>query len=182
MLILIAACEVGFWLILAAGLALRYLAGRRRSATVVLACVPVTDLILLIATVLHLRSGAVPRATDGLAAVYLGVSVAFGPSMLRWADGFAQRFTAGPRPPKPPKTGRAHAAHERRMWLRHLLAFAIGCALLLAGTAIAGGPRGAGALLSWIPRWAVILLIDFVWSFSYTFFPRRDEKRPASSA
>src|SRR5262249_42206583 len=27
--------------------------------------------------------------------------------------------------------------------------------------------------LSWIPRWGVVLVIDFLWSFSYTFWPRR---------
>lgn len=174
MLILIAACEVGFWLVLATGLTLRYLTPLRRAATVVLACVLVTDVILLVATVVHLRSGAQPRPTDGLAAVYLGVSIAFGPTMLRWADArFAHRFAGAPRAAKPPKFGREHARHERRMWLRHLLAFGISTALLLAGTALVGGPHKASPLLDWIPRWAIVLAIDAIWSFSYTLAPRK---------
>ena len=178
MLILIAACEVGFWLILAAGLLLRYLTPLRRAANTVLACVPATDLVLLAATVIHLHSGAAPQPTDGLAAVYLGVSIAFGPTMLKWADArFAHRFAGAPPAPRPPKYGREHARHERRMWLRHLLAFSIGSALLLAATLLTGGPHKATPLLNWIPRWAIVLLIDAVWSFSYSLFPRKPRAR-----
>jgi hypothetical protein len=84
---------------------------------------------------------------------------------------------------KPPKAGSAHARRERRLWYRHLLAFAVGSALLLAGARFVGGQPGplltwftggqTGQLLSWIPRWGVVLVIDFLWSFSYTFWPRR---------
>jgi hypothetical protein len=172
MIYAIVACEVGFWVVLLAGLALRYLWGRRRAGAVVLACVPVVDLALLVGAVLHLRSGAAVGAADGLAAVYLGVSAGFGKPMLAWADArFAHRFAGGPPPVKPPKGGPAHARHERRMWYRHVLAFAVGAGLLLAGAAWVGD--GSGPLLTWIPRWAVVLGVDFLWSFSYTFWPRR---------
>ena len=177
MLILIAACEIGFWAFLLVGLALRYLAGMRRAGAVVLACAPATDLILLIATAIHLHGNATPRTSDGLAAVYLGVSIAFGQRTLRWADSrFAHRFAGGPDAVKPPKTGAAHARHERGMWYRHLLAFSIGSALLLLGVALAGGWSRGAPLLGWIPRWAVVLSIDFVWSFSSTLWPRKPKQ------
>jgi hypothetical protein len=168
----IVACEAGFWLVLLAGLGLRYLWGLRRVGGVVLACVPLVDLALLAFTVLHLRSGAEIGPLDGLAAVYLGVSAGFGKPMLAWADKrFAHRFADGPPPVQPPKAGPAHVRRERRMWYRHLLAFAVGAVLLLAGAAFAGG--SSGALLTWIPRWGVVLALDFLWSFSYTCWPRR---------
>jgi hypothetical protein len=168
----IVACEIGFWLVLLAGLALRYRWGLRRSGGVVLACVPLVDLALLVFTVLHLRSGAEIGPMDGLAAVYLGVSAGFGKPMLAWADArFAHRFAGGPPPVKPPKAGPAHARRERRMWYRHLFAFAVGAVLLRAGAGFAGD--GSGPLLTWIPRWGVVVAIDFLWSFSYTFWPRR---------
>lgn len=183
MIYAIVACEAGFWLVLLAGLGLRYLGGWHR-AGVVLACVPLVDLALLVCTVLHLRSGAEIGPLDGLAAVYLGVSAGFGKPMLTWADTkFAHRFAGGPPPVKPPKAGPAHARRERRMWYRHLFAFVVGAVLLLAGAAFVGGQPGplrtwfsdgqTGVLLSWIPRWGVVLAIDFLWSFSYTFWPRR---------
>jgi hypothetical protein len=180
----IVACEAGFWLVLLAGLALRYLGGRHWAGGVVLACVPLVDLALLVFTVLHLRSGAEIEPLDGLAAVYLGVSVGFGKPMLTWADArFGHRFAGGPAPVQPPKAGPAHARRERRLWYRHLLAFAVGSVLLLAGARLVGGQPGplltwftggqTAQLLSWIPRWGVVLVIDFLWSFSYTFWPRR---------
>lgn len=187
MLIVIAACEVGFWAFLLAGLALRYLAGLRRTSAVALGCAPATDLVLLVATAIHLHGNATPRTSDGLAAVYLGVSIAFGQRTLRWADRrFARRFAGGPDVAGPPKTGAAHARHERGMWYRHLLAFLIGSALLLLGAALAGGWARAAPLLGWIPRWAVVLSIDFFWSFSYTPWPRKpkqgSETLPGSAA
>lgn len=172
MLIVIALCEVGFWVVLAAGLVLRYVVRLRRAGGVVLACVPLVDVALLAATAVQLRSGAAPTATDGLAAVYLGASIAFGPTMLRWADArFAHRFAGGPPPPMRAKSGPEHARRERRTWYRHLVAYAIGCVLLLAAAALAEGDTGP--LLGWIPRWGVIVAIDFLWSFSYTLHPRR---------
>src|SRR5262249_42206580 len=88
------------------------------------------------------RSGAAIEPLDGLAAVYLGVSAGFGKPMLTWADArFGHRFAGGPAPGKPPKAGPAHARRERRLWYRHLLAFAVGSALLLAGARLVGASR-----------------------------------------
>lgn len=178
MLIVIAGCEVGFWVFVLAGLILRYPIGLRRAGAAVLACAPATDLVLLVATVIHLRSGAQPRTSDGLAAVYLGVSIAFGQRTLRWADErFAHRFAGGPPATRAPKSGAAHARHERTLWYRHLLAFVIGTVLLLLGAVLAGGATRAAPMLSWIPRWAIVLTIDFIWSFSYTLWPRKPKQR-----
>src|SRR5437899_3014186 len=101
------ACEIGFWVVLAAGLLLRYPLRRPRAGAVVLACVPLVDLVLLGATVADLRSGATAGVRHGLAAVYIGFSVAYGHSAVRWADGhFRHRFAGGPKPQGPPKYGR----------------------------------------------------------------------------
>jgi hypothetical protein len=183
-LYVIVACEIGFWVVLLAGLAVRYRLGLRRAGAVVLACVPLVDLVLLVATVIHLRTGATAQFADGLAAVYLGVSVAYGHQMMSWADArFAHRFAGGSPPVRPPRTGPAHARRERRGWYRHVLAFTIGCALILGGVALVGDASQAQGLLSWIPRWALVLVIDFVWSFSYTFWPRpaRNGRPPGST-
>lgn len=174
MLYAIAACEIGFWLMLLIGLTTRYLLQQRRTGAVLLVCVPLVDLALLVFTVVHLRSGAEPQAVDGLAAVYLGVSIGFGSTMIRWADArFAHRFAGGPPPLRTARTGRAHARRQRGLWYRHLLAFAAGCALLTGGAALAGDASRAAVLLTWIPRWGFVLAIDFIWSFSYTVWPRR---------
>ncbi len=179
----IIACEIGFWVVLLAGLGARYLLRQRRLGAVLLCCVPLVDLVLLVATVLHLRGGATADWEHSLAAVYLGVSVAYGHQMVRWADErFAHRFADGPPPTRPPRFGPAHARYQRRQWLRHLLAWAIGCALLLAAMAYVGDRDRTTALEGWIQRWTFVLAIDFLWSFSYTIRPRRPEGEPAEPA
>ena len=171
---LIVACEVGFWVALLAGLAARYALRRPRLGAALLVCVPLVDGVLLVASVVDLRDGGEAGVGHGLAAVYLGVSVAWGSSMVRWADArFAHRFAGGPPPWRPPGTGKEHARHERRQWGRHLLAWAVGCALLLGGTAIVGDAGRTGALSEIARGWTLVLAIDFAWAFSYTLWPRR---------
>jgi hypothetical protein len=174
MVALIVACEIGFWVLIALGLTARYPLKARRLGAALLLAVPGVDVVLLVATVLDLRSGSPADATHGLTAVYLGVSIAFGRQLLGWADGkFAHRFAGGPAPAPPPRTGRAHAARERRQWGRHLLAYGIAVVLLLGCTALIGDVTRARPLWSPMAPWAVVLVIDFVISFSYTLAPRR---------
>ncbi|MDI5944050.1 hypothetical protein QLR68_39155, partial [Micromonospora sp. DH15] len=121
----IVGCEIGFWVLLVAGLVARYPLRRPRLGAALLVCVPLVDLVLLAAAALDLRRGATADATHGLAAAYLGFSVAFGHSLIRWADQrFAHRFAGGPPPVRPPRYGWARARHEWREWAMGLLGWA----------------------------------------------------------
>ncbi|QIN77899.1 hypothetical protein GBA65_04505 [Rubrobacter marinus] len=174
----IVACEVGFWVVLLAGLAARYGLRRPRLGAALLVCVPLVDLTLLGASVLDLRQGGEADFAHGLAAVYLGVSVAWGHSMVRWADArFAHRFAGGPVPSRPPAGGVEHARYQRGQWARHLLAWAVGCALLLGGVALVGDADRSAALLGIAQTWTLVLAVDFLWSMSYTLWPRRAPAR-----
>ncbi|OAA29260.1 hypothetical protein UG55_100372 [Frankia sp. EI5c] len=94
----IVACEVVFWVLLLAGVATRYGLGWRRRSAVLLACVPLVDVVLLTVTVADLRWGArTADWTHGLSAVYLGFSVVFGPPLVAGVD----RWFARRRPPHP---------------------------------------------------------------------------------
>lgn len=64
-LIAIVACEIGFWLVLLAGLLARYMLRRRRLGAVLLAGVPLIDIVLLALTVVDLRQGARPEFDTG---------------------------------------------------------------------------------------------------------------------
>lgn len=55
---LIIACEIAFWVLLAGGLALRYLAKMPRLGAAVLLCEPLLELVLLVVTTLDLKNGA----------------------------------------------------------------------------------------------------------------------------
>jgi len=171
---LIVACEIGFWAFVAAGLFLRYIVKARKLGGFFLVCTPIIDLALLAATAADLRNGATADFFHGLAAVYIGVSVAFGHRMIRWADErFAHRFAGGPAPQPKPKYGREHARYERHMWYRHLLAWAIGSAILYGMVMYVGDDSRTSQLTLMIFRWNVILAIDFIWSFSYSIWPRK---------
>ncbi|HEY7729737.1 MAG TPA: hypothetical protein VH950_02430 [Gaiellaceae bacterium] len=173
---LVIGAELAFWLILLAGLATRYLLRRRRLGLALLVATPVIDLALLAATTVDLRRGGEAALPHALAAVYIGVSVAWGQQIVSWADvRFAHRFAGGPPPGRPPRTGRRHAARQRREWLRHLLAWATGTALLGIGVLVVGDVDRTLALLNVAAVWTLVLAIDFLISFSYTIRPRQPE-------
>lgn len=162
LLVAIAACEFGFWVVLFAGLGARYLLRWRRASTVILAGVHVINLALLVVTFADLRQGTTATLWHGLAAVYLGFTLAFGHSMVRWADQrFARRFAGGPPPVKPPRHGPARRRHEWREFGKALLAAAVAAVLLAAGIAVVGDPDRTAALLGWFPRLGVVLVIWF---------------------
>jgi hypothetical protein len=85
---------------------------------------------------------------------------------------FEHRFAGGPPPERPPRSGREHAAREHREWLRHLVAWATGTALLAFGVLVVGDLDRSSALLSVVGLWTLVLAIDFLISFSHTLWPR----------
>lgn len=174
MLALIVACEFGFWILLVFGLAARYLLRARALSTVLLVGVPLVDVVLLVAAVINLRGGGEATTAHGLAAIYLGVSIAFGSQLVGWADQrFAHRFAGGSPPLRPPQIGPDHAAYERRQWLRHLLAYVIGATVLGLFTLLVGDPERTAPMWAPMVGWTSFLLVDFVISFSYTVAPRK---------
>ena len=175
LLLLIIICEIAFWLFLLGGLAARYLFHARRLSTLLLAGSPLIDGLLLVATTIDLKSGGPPTFAHGLAAIYLGVSVAFGRQIITAADRrFAAWIGEKTKPAPQPKFGKAHAAQERRNWLRHLLAFGIGATLLCVMMFFVGIGPASHSLFLTLRTWAIVLLIDFAISFSYTLWPKKE--------
>lgn len=160
----IVACEIGFWVVLGAGLTARYVLRRRRLGGWLLVAVPVVDLVLLVVTVLDLRRGGTADVAHGLAAVYLGFSVAFGHAMVRWADvRFAHRFAGGPPPAAKPAHGTpARRRLEWRDFAKASLACGISAVLLLGLVTLVGDRSDTGALLAWMPRLGLVLAIWLV--------------------
>ncbi|WP_432482731.1 hypothetical protein [Kineococcus esterisolvens] len=173
MLALIAACEVGFWVAVLAGLTARYLLRAPRAGLALLAVAPVLDLVLLAATAVHLRGGAVATWHHGLAAAYVGVSLAYGHRLVHWADvRFAHRFAGGPAPVR--ATGWAYA---RACWAdaaRTALAAAVAAGIVLGLVALVGAPERTRALLDVLPVLGVVCAVDLLWAVSYTVWPKRE--------
>ncbi|MGM1059171.1 hypothetical protein [Saccharothrix sp. Mg75] len=161
LLVIIVACEIGFWVVLVAGLFARYVLRMRRLSSVLLVCTPLVDVVLLVATVVDLRRGGEGNAAHGLAAIYLGISVAFGHSGLRWLDQrFHHRFAGGPPPVKPPKRGPAKVRYEWREWGKFALAWAIAGAVVLLLVHVVSTPERTGTLLD---QMGVMTVVGIIW-------------------
>ncbi|MCZ9351440.1 hypothetical protein ACFW4O_04500 [Streptomyces mutabilis] len=177
---LIIACEVGFWVLLALGLAARYLLKWRRTSVFLLLCEPVLELVLFTVTAIDLKNGAEPGWEHGLAALYIGYTVAYGHYTIRWLDGHAaHRLGGGPPPVKPPRYGRARAAHEGRLWLRTLLGAAVACALLQGAVWYVGDEGDVSSLRAF--QWVAIrvLVIHGLVALGYLIWPK---KAPAGTS
>jgi hypothetical protein len=170
---LIVVCEAAFWVLLAGGLALRYLARMPRTGAAVLLCEPLLEVVLLIVTAIDLRAGAEPDWKHGLAAVYIGFTATHGHYMVKWADGhFLHRFAGGPPPVKPPRYGMPRAVHEWKMTARAVGGAGIAAALLQGAVWYVGDAGQSASLLSWQYRMGLVAVISVVVALSYTLWPK----------
>ena len=171
--VLIVACEMAFWLVLLMSLASRYLLRQEAVSRWLLFSLPLVDILLLIFTVLDLRAGATAEFAHGLAAAYVGFTIAFGSIAVKWADAhFAYRFASGPIPPKAPTGGWGAVEFDLKLWLRCILACAISLALVEAVIVFvandtvtrpleAWGKHAFGCVVLWFvfgPVWSLCLV------------------------
>ncbi|MEU8251967.1 hypothetical protein [Nonomuraea sp. NPDC048916] len=167
-------CEVGFWLLLGLGLASRYLWNRRRLSTALLLGVPLLDIVLLVASVIDMRGGAVADLRHGLAAAYLAYSIVFGHRTVRWADAkFHHRYAGGSPPWKPPAGGMARARYEWGIWLRIVLAYGIAWLVVLGMVWLVNDPARTEPLITFMYGLLRVPLIAVLWPLSYTLWPRK---------
>ncbi|KYC89918.1 hypothetical protein B4102_3925 [Heyndrickxia sporothermodurans] len=88
------------------------------------------------------------------------------------------------------KYGRAHAREERKGWYIHLLIFVIAQLIFLNTSSFAGWQGiNLNHIGNWFQIyedqsinqangvWGVILVIDFIWSFSYTIWPKKEKSK-----
>ncbi|MCX6470936.1 MAG: hypothetical protein NTW76_16740 [Corynebacteriales bacterium] len=162
-LFVIIGCEIGFWVIVFAGLAVRYGLRAQRASTLVLRLVPVVDLVLLAAVALDLHAGAQVEQIHRIAGIYLGVTVAFGHSMIRWADvRCAHWFFDGPPPPPRVKHGPEAVRREVAEFGRWLLAAAIAGACILGLAVTVADSDQAHDLFGIFPLLGIITAIWLV--------------------
>ncbi|MET8469453.1 hypothetical protein ABZY90_23615 [Streptomyces sp. NPDC006422] len=170
---LIVVCEIAFWVLLAAGLALRYWARMPRASVAVLLCEPLLEVLLLVVTAVDLKNGAEPDWKHGLAAVYIGYSIALGHYTIKWVDvRVAHRFAGGP-PPSTPRYGAARAIHEWKLAARWILAALIAMGLLQGAIWYVGPDGSTESLAQWQQRMLFLIAINVVIATSYTVFPKK---------
>lgn len=175
----IIACEVGFWLVVAAGLGARYFLKWRRVGAVLLLSTPLIDLTLLAASVWDLRSGGEGGARHALAAVYLGYTVVFGHRTIQWADAkVAHRLGQGPPPPKPPTGWMPRFRYELKYWLGIVALYAIAWAVTGLFVLVVGDAEATRPVVEQMAGWAVIVGIAALWPISALLFPSKREEKP----
>lgn len=160
---LIVACEVGFWVVLLLALALRYLLRRERLSRALLISLPLIDLLLMAFTAADLSRGATATFAHGLAAAYVGFTVAFGGMAVKWADAhFAHRFASGPAPPKAPSRGWPVVRYDLDLWARCIVAWLITIALIEALVHLVGPGETTEPLLGW---YRIAFVSTVLWFF-----------------
>ncbi|MFJ4242438.1 hypothetical protein ACIP17_17710 [Streptomyces iakyrus] len=171
---LIAACEIGFWVLLAAGLGARYLLRMPRLGLGLLLCEPLLEVVLLVATALDLKNGAEPNWTHGLAALYIGYTVGHGHRTVKWLDGHAaHRLGGAPKPAGPPRYGMPRARHEGKVWLGTLVGAVVATVLLQLAIWYVDDPSRVTSLESWrYVAWRAAGIHGLI-ALSYAIWPRK---------
>jgi hypothetical protein len=171
---LIVACEVAFWVALSLALVARYVLRREPLSRGLLLAIPLIDVLLLVFTGLDLRRGSTATFAHGLAAAYVGFSVAFGCMAVKWADAhFAHRFAAGPSPPEVPSRGWDVVRYDFNLWLRCIAACVVTVALIEALILFVGSSEATQPLLAWHKHAFGCILLWFVfgpaWSLAWAW-------------
>jgi hypothetical protein len=170
----IVACEIAFWVVICLGLVVRYVLRKKMLSLVLLSLTPLIDLYLLIVSGIDMYYGATATIAHAVAGIYIGVSIAFGKSMILWAD---ERFRyyvmkKGEKPMK--RYGREYAVHYMKGLFRHGIAFAIGAGILYFTHWIVGDVSRTEVLIRTASIWMLVLGIDvlisvsnFIWKKEY---------------
>jgi hypothetical protein len=172
---MIGACEIAFWIVIVSGLFVRYVFKRNKLGLFLLALTPVIDLILIVITSIDLYRGATATQAHGIAAVYIGVSIAFGKSMIEWTDERFQYYLTkkGPKPKK--RFGMDYAKHYVKGWLRHVAAYAIGAVLLAGMIYLIQDPSRTEVLSGMLKTWSLVLGVDFLLAVSNFIWPKQEK-------
>lgn len=176
-LYMIIGCEIAFWVFILLGLVSRYILKRDRLGILILSCTPVIDLILLIVTGIDLYNGAIATTAHAIAAVYIGVSIAFGKSMIAWVDTYFQYYITKQGVAPVRLTGIQYAKHYLKGFVRHIVAYAIGCGLLLIVLYIIDDISRTEALSNIMKIWTIVLGVDLIITGSYFMWPRKEKQK-----
>ncbi|GED18203.1 hypothetical protein [Aneurinibacillus migulanus] len=170
---MIVACEITFWVVIVLGLVTRYVFKLNALGLFFLALTPVIDFILLMITGIDLYRGATATQAHAIAAVYIGVSIVYGKSMIHWADERFQYYVTkqGPKPAK--RFSMEYARHHLKGWVRHVLAYLIGAGLLVGMIYFINDSSRTDALSGILRIWTIVLGIDFIITISDFIWPKK---------
>ncbi|MFT4928111.1 MAG: hypothetical protein ACI8WB_004226 [Phenylobacterium sp.] len=173
---LIIFCEVGFWIFLFGGLFVRYIIKLPKLGSSLLLCVPLLDVILLVATAYDLRSGTTAEFAHGLAAAYLGFTLVFGHGVVKWADNyFAYKYNGQDKPHE--KYGWTYTKYEWGQWFKGILACGIASVILYLAIIFVNNETKTEALTDWMYILPSLMFFWFLFGpLWYTIFQKTKPK------
>lgn len=200
---LLVGAEIVFWVLAGSFLVLRYLLGLRRAGAAVLGLMVLNELLVAALGLLDYRRTGEFAGYQIVVLAFIVYALTFGKEDFRQLDERIERMvltwkgqaqpapTPASRTARPALSGAEHYRKERRGWYVHLAIFVVGQTVFLAmgeswpATILTGElppsalntGKWSGAETSTLTLasrvWCVVIVVDFVWSFSYTLFPRR---------
>ena len=169
-------CEIGFWVLVAAGLAARYVLHLRKVSSAILLAVPLVDLVLLAAVALDISRGAEVATAHRLAGIYLGVTVVFGHTTIKWADArFAYWFGGAQRPPRLPKSGPVALRNELVWFGQWLLAAGIAAGVVMVFSVTVADEQQARDLRGIFGMLGVVTVIWLLTGPVWAMFGAKDD-------
>ncbi|WP_376845772.1 hypothetical protein [Camelliibacillus cellulosilyticus] len=198
------ASEVIFWLFVGLALILRYWFQLKKASLIAFIIVIINEIaVFLIGVFDYLDTGAF-SSFQILIIVFVLYSLIFGKKDFQKLDHWIQKKVARLKgeslpvfedDPKQNLFGKAHAKMERKHFYQHLIFFIaahLACAIIFgfvpSSVLSFSMPEWVKALDLGIVKtdninifsgisslWAKILLIDFIWSFSYTIWPKKEK-------
>ncbi|WP_397538504.1 hypothetical protein [Rummeliibacillus pycnus] len=172
---MIVASEIMFWIVIVLGLMTRYVLKLNTLGLFLLALTPVIDLILLITTSIDLFSGATATQAHAIAAIYIGVSIAFGKSMVEWADKKFLYYVKKEGVKPIPLVGMDHALNYLKGYGKHVLSYLIGAGLLGGMIFLVNDSSRTEALFGVLKIWTLVLGVDLVFTISYFIWPKKEK-------
>ena len=167
----IIAAEIAFWIVILFGLVARYILKKPKLSFFLFSLTLVIDSLLILLTAIDLKAGTPASISHGIAAIYIGVSIAYGKTMISWADEQFQLWFLKTGDKKVRLTGSAKGKHEIKMLIRHVVAFLIGTGLLSIMALYIGSKSDTSSLFQVMKVWGIVLTIDAIISISYVIFP-----------
>ncbi len=200
---LLVGAEVVFWVLAGSFLVLRYWLGLRGAGAAVLGLMLLNELLVVVLGLLDYQRTGEFAGYQIVVLAFIVYALTFGKEDFRRLDGRIERMVlawkgqAPPalalRPARPALSGAKHSSKERRGWYVHLAIFVVGQTVFLA----MGGSWPAMILTGELPPsalwtgqwsgaetstltfasrvWCAVIVVDFVWSFSFTLIPRRTQ-------
>ncbi|MGE7675047.1 hypothetical protein ACQKMV_15940 [Lysinibacillus sp. NPDC094403] len=165
--------EIAFWIVILVGLICRYGLKMPKLSIFFFALTPVIDLLLVILTTMDLKAGTPASTSHGIAAIYIGVSIAYGKTMITWADQKFQQWFLKSGYKNEPLTGMKKGMYEMKLLSQHIVAFLIGAGLLYAMSLFVGSNSDTTSLFQVMKVWGIVLAIDAAISISYVIFPKK---------